>query len=105
MIDIFDIIAFVVFAVLIPAIVAVVVTLGSLPGRIAQERDHPQTAVISIASWVGIAMLCLGAVVGGAEAGSLTMMGILWPLALVWAYFTPTATGPFQRPDGKEVAA
>jgi Protein of unknown function (DUF3302) len=105
MIDVFDIIAFVVFAVLLPIIVVIVVTLGSLPGRIAQERDHPQAAVISIASWVGLAMLGLGAVAGGAEAGSLTMMGVLWPLALVWAYFTPTTTGPLERPSGKEVAA
>ena len=103
--DIFDIIAFVVFAVILAIIVVVVVTLGTLPGRIAQERDHPQAAVISIASWVGIAMLSLGAVVGGAEAVSLTMMGILWPFALVWAYFTPTATGPSQRPGGKEAAS
>ena len=105
MIDIFDIIAFVALAALLAAIVVVVVTLGSLPGRIAQERDHPQAAVISIASWVGIALLGLGRVVGGEEAGSLTMMGILWPFALVWAYFKPAATGPSQRPDGKEAAS
>jgi Protein of unknown function (DUF3302) len=102
MIDFFDIIAFVVFAVILPVIVAVVVTLGSLPGRIAQERNHPQAGVITVASWVGIAMLALGAVAGHAEAGSLTMMGILWPFAFVWAYFKPTTTGPSECPGGKE---
>ena len=81
--DVFDIIAFVVFAVLLPVIVAIVVTLGSLPGRIAQERGHPQAAVISIASWVGVAMLSLGAVVRWCGSRSrFAMMGVLWPVSL-----------------------
>ncbi len=37
MIDIFDIIAFAVFAVLLVAAVVIVVTLGSLPGQIAHK--------------------------------------------------------------------
>jgi hypothetical protein len=72
MIDIFDIIAFVVFAVLIIVAVMIVVTLGSLPGQIAQKRGHPQEAAITVASWLGIAT-----------------MGLLWPLALIWAFLTP----------------
>jgi hypothetical protein len=94
MIDFFDIIAFIVFAVLLPAIVVVVVSLGSLPGQIAQKRGHPHAPTINLASWVGIATLTLGAVAGGAEGSSFSLMGILWPLALVWASWQPAAAGP-----------
>ena len=114
MIDVFDIVAFVVFGAILAVGVQVVVTLGSLPGQVAKKRDHPQTAAISIASWVGIATLALGAVVGGTDAISFILMGILWPVALVWAFQKPIAAGPPlavpqpegpQRPGGREVAS
>jgi hypothetical protein len=115
MIDIFDFIAFVLFAAILAVIVQVVVTLGTLPGRIARERDHPQAAAISIASWLGLATLVLGATVtSGAEAVSFTGMGFLWPFALVCAYLKPFGTRPSpagprpdgpNRPEGKEVAS
>ena len=97
MIDVFDIFAFVVFGVLLVAAVVVVVTLGSLPGQIAQKRGHPQAAAITVASWLGIAT-----------------MGLLWPLALIWAFLKPAVAVPprsgprpdgHQRPAGKEVAS
>jgi hypothetical protein len=69
MIDVFDIMAFVVLAVLLSAVVIVVVSLGSLPGQIAQKRGHPQVAAVTVASWLGIAT-----------------GGVLWPLALIWAF-------------------
>ncbi len=72
MIDVFDILAFVVFAVLLAVAVIIVVTLGQLPGRIAQERGHPQAAAINVASWLAVATL-----------------GLLWPLALIWAFLKP----------------
>jgi len=72
MIDIFDIIAFVVFAVLLLVAVIIVVTLGQLPGRIAQKRGHPQAAAINVAGWLGIATL-----------------GLLWPVSLIWAFLKP----------------
>jgi hypothetical protein len=50
MIDIFDIITFVLFGGILAVGVQVVVTLGSLPGPVAKKRDHPQTAAINIAS-------------------------------------------------------
>jgi heme/copper-type cytochrome/quinol oxidase subunit 1 len=74
MIDAFDIIAFVVFGVLLVAIVVIVVGLGSLPGRIARSRGHPQAAAVNVASWLGLA------------AG-----GVLWPLALIWAFLKPSS--------------
>ena len=112
--DTYDIIAFVLFGAILAVSVQVVVTLGSLPGQVAKQRDHPQTAAINIASWVGIATLALGAVVGGTDATSFILMGILWPVALVWAFQKPIAAGPplavpqpegHQRPGGREVAS
>lgn len=64
-----DIFAFVVFAVLFLAVVAAIVVLGALPGNIARRREHPQADAITAAGWLGIASL-----------------GILWPLAFVWAF-------------------
>jgi hypothetical protein len=90
MIDIFDIITFVLFGAILAVGVQVGVTLGILPGRVARKRDHPQAAAIDIASWLGIATLALGATVArGAEAVSFTAMGFLWPFALVCAYLKP----------------
>jgi len=72
MLDVFDYIAFAVFALLLAVAVVLVVSLGQLPGRIAQERGHPQAAAINVASWLGLATL-----------------GLLWPLALIWAFLKP----------------
>jgi hypothetical protein len=112
--DIYDIIAIGLFGAILAVGVQVVVTLGSLPGEVAKKRDHPQTAAINIASWVGIATLALGAVVGGTDAISFILMGILWPVALVWAFQKPITAGPplavpqpegHQRPGGREMAS
>ena len=83
MIDVFDIMAFVVFAVLIAAAFVIVVGLGMLPGWIAQRRGHPQAAAINVASWLGVATL-----------------GLLWPLALIWAFTQSSraASEPAQAP-------
>jgi hypothetical protein len=67
-----DILAFVVFGILFLAIVVAIVALGSLPGNIARRRGHPQADAITAAGWIGIAS-----------------MGILWPIAFVWAFLRP----------------
>ena len=67
--DVFDVMALVVFAVLLIATVIIAVSLGQLPGRIAEKRGHPQAAAINVASWLGLATL-----------------GLLWPLTLIWAF-------------------
>ena len=113
MIDFFDIIAFVVLAVLLAAIVVVVVTLGSLPGQMSQKRGHPHEAAVTLAGWVGIALIGLGAIARGPEGGSFTLMGIVWPLALIWAFWKPATAGLPSAPqanadkhqDGREVAS
>jgi len=69
-----DIFALIVLLVLIAAVVAIWVILGMLPGRIARQRNHPQADAINMCGWWGV----------------LTM-GILLPLAFIWAYTRPLA--------------
>ena len=69
-----DLFALFVLLILFATAIAAWVILGMLPGRIARTRNHPQTEAINICGWVG----------------ALTM-GILSPLAYVWAYTKPHA--------------
>ena len=87
MIDVFDVFAFVVFAVLGAVFVVIVVALGSLPGWVARRRGHPQAAAINVAGWLGLAGF-----------------GILWPLALIWAFLNPAGAGD-RGAAGKEQAS
>ncbi len=84
MFDIYDIMAFAVFAVLLAVGVILIVVLGSLPGWVARKRGHPQVAAVNVASWIGLATL-----------------GLLWPFALIWAFLNPRP-GPEST---KEVAS
>ena len=68
MIDGATLFAWFVMAVLFTIVVAMIVALGSLPGRIAKKRNHPHVDAINAASWIGLAMGGLG-----------------WPVALIWA--------------------
>ncbi len=66
---------FVIFAMLVIVTVAIVI-IGSLPGKIARNRNHPWPDAVDVASWIGL------------------LTGVLWPLALVWAYLpVPTKSG------------
>ena len=67
--------------------VVIVVALGSLPGWVARKRGHPQAAAINIAGWLGLAGF-----------------GILWPLALIWAFLTPVGA-PERGTAGREQAS
>lgn len=67
-----DYFAFVVIA-LPPAIgIFIFVFLGTLPGKVASERNHPNATAVKMGGW---ASLVLG-VVG-------------YPFFLAWAYMTP----------------
>lgn len=67
-----------VFAVLV---VALIVFMAILPGQIAKSRSHPQAEAIAICGWVGLPT------------------GILWAIALVWAFIRPsTATTSAEIP-------
>jgi hypothetical protein len=72
-----DIFALFVLCVLLAAVVAIWALLGMLPGRIARQRDHPQADAIAVAGWWGVITL-----------------GILLPLAWIWAYTKPVAQPP-----------
>ena len=72
---ILDAFAFVVFAVLIAVAVVVFVSLGKLPGQLARKWGHPQASAINVAGWIGMAT-----------------GGLLWPLALIWAYINPSGS-------------
>lgn len=63
-----DIFALVIIFFLIVAFAAVIVILGSLPGKIAVKRGHPAPDAVNVASWIGIAT------------------GIFWPIAFIWAF-------------------
>ena len=67
-----DAFAFLVFAVLIFVGVIIVVSLGKLPGQLAQKWNHPQASAINAMSWIGIAT-----------------GGLLWPVAFIWAFTNP----------------
>jgi len=73
-----DAFAFVVFAVLIAVAVVIIVSLGQLPGRLARQWGHPQASAVNVAGWIGIAT-----------------GGLLWPLALIWAFIIPSGSGAF----------
>ena len=80
-----DIFALVVIFFLINAFAAVIVVLGTLPGKIARKRGHPHADAVNAASWIGIAT------------------GILWPFAFVWA-FLPVPNGGKVPTDSSELA-
>ncbi|GAA6190934.1 hypothetical protein DS909_04520 [Phaeobacter gallaeciensis] len=67
-----DYFAWVVLIVLILTVLVGFVVLARLPGQIAKSRNHPQTEAITVAGWLGALML-----------------GVFWPLALVWAFTVP----------------
>lgn len=60
-----------VLATLIATSIAIVVWLAMLPGKIAFKREHPQAEAIRMAGWLGI------------------LTGIVWILAMIWAYTRP----------------
>lgn len=79
-----DAFAFVVFAIILCVGVFIVVSLGRLPGRLAHRWGHPQAAAVNVAGWLGVAT-----------------GGLLWPLALIWAFLAPsrpTASTLVERP-------
>ena len=50
------------------------IEIGSLPGKKAAERNHPQAEAINILGWLG-----------------LLMGGVGWLVAIVWAHMKPVS--------------
>ena len=67
-----DLFALVVLVVLGLTGAGILVALGMYPGKIARERAHPQAEAINVCGWWG-----------------LVTLGILLPVAWIWAYTTP----------------
>jgi hypothetical protein len=67
-----DAFAFLVIAVILAVAVVAIVGLGKLPGQLARKWGHPQAAAVNVAGWVGVAT-----------------GGLIWPLALIWAFVVP----------------
>lgn len=80
-----DIFALLVLIVLIVSVLVLWALLGMYPGKIAHQRNHPQAEAIAVCGWWG----------------AITM-GILSPIAFIWAYTNPSAT---LRGDSKPVPA
>ncbi len=67
--DPLDIFALVVLLTIVLTVLIGAVFLGGLPGRIADRRGHPQADAVRACGWLG-----------------LLTLGVLWPIAVVWAY-------------------
>lgn len=74
-----DIFALIILITLAVFAVAVWAILGMMPGKIAHQRNHPQAEAITVCGWWGV-----------------ITMGLLLPVAWVWAYTNPA---------GKDVSA
>ena len=69
-----DIFALIILFVLAAVVIAAFIALGMLPGKIAHSRNHPQAEAINMCGWWGV-----------------ITMGILMPLAFIWAYTKPAS--------------
>jgi len=76
----------IVLTITLVSIIGVIVALAIWPGRTARARNHPYADAVNVAGWVGIL------------AG-----GVLWPLALVWAYSTPVVAKSSSAEPNREV--
>jgi hypothetical protein len=69
--DIIYSLSFVMISVLFIVLMLGLYKLGDLPGRIANSRNHPHAAAISVLGWLGL------------------LVFVLWPIGMVWALTTP----------------
>ena len=67
-----DIFALIILIILVATGLGIWALLGAYPGKIARQREHPQADAIAVCGWWGAITL-----------------GILTPLAFVWAYSPP----------------
>lgn len=74
--DFFTYFAWCVIALLFLVAVIFIIWLGSQPGKIARQRNHPQADAINACSWIG-----------------LLLAGVGWPIAFVWAFLKSGPVG------------
>jgi hypothetical protein len=76
-VDVLSYVALVILLMIVAMICMLVWFLGSLPGRVAAERNHLNRHAIMVGGW---ATLFLGIVA--------------WPFVLIWAYWLPADRRP-----------
>ncbi len=81
--EILDWFALLVLCILVASGVGIWIALGMMPGRIARAREHPHAEAISVCGWWGV-----------------ITMGLLLPVAYVWAYTDPR----WRERSGREAA-
>ena len=69
---ILDVVTIAVILIVVAALVAFVLWLAALPGKIAAGRNHPQAEAITCCGWLSL-ITCFGT----------------WPIAMIWAYTRP----------------
>lgn len=79
-----DYFALIILIVLLLTILAVIAGLGMAPGRIARKRNHPQADAVNVCGWFGV-----------------LSMGILLPVAFIWAFWDSQASSQQHREDVK----
>ena len=72
--DLIDAVTIAIILFVVATLVAFVLWLASIPGKVARARGHAQTDAVNVAGWLSL----------------LTLL-TTWPLVLVWAYFRPIA--------------
>ncbi len=80
-----DIFALIILITLAVFAVVVWAILGMMPGKIARQRNHPQAEAINVCGWWGV----------------LTM-GLLLPVAWIWAYTNSKDTAGTTDSNGDE---
>jgi hypothetical protein len=83
---VFDYIALGSMGIVLVASVWLLIYVGDLPANIAKERNHPQVAAIRAMSWFGL----------------LLTGGVLWVVAVVWAYYGRAAVLVSEEESGGE---
>ena len=83
-----DLFALVVLLVLVIAVVGIWIILGMMPGKIAAKRNHPQADAINVCGWWGVITL-----------------GILLPLAFIWAYTKPAGLAKLTTAESETASA
>lgn len=69
-----DYLALAILVAVIVILASAVVALFDLPYKVALQRNHPQRDAIHAACWL-----------------SLFTVGLLWPIAFIWALTVPAA--------------
>ena len=70
-----DYFAWAVLIVIVLSVAVLLVAVAMLPGKVARARGHPQADAITVAGWLGL----------------ILTLGVIWVLAMIWAFVRPTA--------------